>query len=309
MNTSRLVRSLIIIGAAVGLLGLLVLTRQKDTTASDRLAVSASFYPMAEFARQVGGDRVAVTTLVGPGIEPHDYDPTPQEMSSIYKAKLVVYNGANFEPWMERIKHDLESSGVALVATSAGIPLRPAAEGGHEDTAVDPHLWLDPQHAIRQVNAVKDGLISVDPDGVTVYEKNAAAYIAKLQALDKSYRTGLASCELRQIITSHEAFGYLAARFHFEAVSLAGPSPDDEPSPGELAAVAEYARAHGITHIFFETLASPKLAQTLASEVGAEALVFNPIEGLTDQERKDGKDYLKLQQENLHALRTALHCR
>jgi zinc transport system substrate-binding protein len=307
MKTSRPIRLAIIAVILLSVVGLLALTQGKQKGATgDRLAVSATFYPVAEFARQVGGDRVTVTTLVTPGLEPHDYDPTPREMSAIYKSNVLVYNGAGFEPWVEKIKQDLTESGVWLAETSSGIPLRHAG-AGHDDH--DPHIWLDPLFAIRQVENIKDSLIKADPGHETIYKANAAAYIAKLKALDNSFSTGLATCQLREVIASHQSLGYLAARYKFEVVGLAGLSPDDEPSPGELAAAAEYAQTHGITHVFLETLANPKLTQTLASEVGAKAIAFNPLEGLSDQEQKDGKDYLTIQQENLQALRTALHCK
>jgi zinc transport system substrate-binding protein len=307
MKTSRLIRLVIIVAVLLSVVGLLTLTQDKQKGVNgDRLAVSATFYPMAEFARQVGGDRVTVTTLVTPGLEPHDYDPTPREMSAIYKSSVLIYNGAGFEPWVEKIKQDLAGSGVWLAETSSGISLRQAG-AGHDN--VDPHIWLDPLFAVRQVESIRAVLIKADPSNEATYKANAAAYIAKLNALDNSFSTGLATCQLHEVIASHESLGYLAARYKFEVIGLAGLSPDDEPSPGELAAAAEYAQTHGITHVFLETLANPKLTQTLASEVGATAITFNPLEGLSDQEQKDGKDYLTIQQENLQALRTALHCK
>lgn len=286
--------------AAIGLLAM-----QHTAPTSDKLPVTASFYPLAEFARQVGGDKVAVTTLIRPGVEPHDYDPTPKDVAKIYQSKVLVYNGAGLEPWVQKISNDAQKSGVSLVQTSKGLNLLAKTE---DHSSTDPHVWMDPVLAMQQVTAIKNAFIQADPANRTTYQANAQAYLAQLKELDAAFRHGLAQCQLRDIVTSHQAFAYLAKEYGLNALAISGLSPDDEPSPQELANVANFARAHRVTHIFFETLVSPKLSQTIAREVGAQTIVFNPLEGLTPDEMRAGKNYITVQKQNLQALQTALHC-
>lgn len=283
-------------------------------TAGEKVRVTASFYPMAEFARQVGGDKVEVSTLISPGVEPHDYDPTPQDIAGVHKSRLFIYNGAGLEPWADRIGDDLASGGVVVVNASAGLDLMTkdaGTDGGSSgnNSTFDPHVWLDPVLAGREVDNIKAGLIEADPQNQDFYENNANAYKDKLADLDKAYRGGLANCGRRDIVSSHQAFKYLAARYGLDVMAISGLSPDEEPSPQKLAEVAQFARDHGVRYIFFETLVSPKLSETIASEVGAMTLVFNPLEGLTEEEISQGKDYLSVQRDNIANLRIALDCK
>lgn len=177
------------------------------------------------------------------------------------------------------------------------------------DTSMyDPHVWLDPVLASQEVNAIKAGFIKADPANRATYESNAAAYQRQLAALDLDYSTSLATCRKHQIITSHQAFKYLGDQYHFESLGIAGLSPDEEPSPQKLVEVTQFARQYDVKYIFFETLANPKLSDTIAREVGAGTLVFNPLEGLTDQDIAQGKNYISVQQDNLSNLKIALDC-
>ena len=281
--------------------------------AAGKVRVTASFYTMEEFARQVGGDKVDVTTLISPGVEPHDYDPTPQDIAGVHDSQVFIYNGAGLEPWADRIRGDLEAGGVVVVRASDGISLMApdasTGDGGADNYRYDPHVWLDPGLAQKEVDNIRDGLIRADPDNRETYEKNAEAYKQKLAELDDAFRTGLASCSRRDIVTSHQAFKYLGSRYGLDVMAISGLSPDQEPSPQKLAEVAAFARQHDIHYIFFERLVSPKLSQTIATEVGAATLVFDPLEGLTQEEMDQGKDYLSVQRENLNNLRIALDCR
>lgn len=183
-------------------------------------------------------------------------------------------------------------------------------EEGHDHAhgAWDPHIWLDPVLAAQIVEAIRDRFIAADPTHAAAYRANAAAYTQELEALDAEYRSGLAVCRIRDAVASHAAFRYLAARYNLMILPIAGISPDDEPSPRAMAEIATIAKEKGITHIFFETLLSPKLAETIAREIGAQTLVFNPIEGLTHEEAARGETYLSLMRTNLANLRTALAC-
>lgn len=305
--------SAVIVALALGLIFKIVLSDGLPSS-EGKVRVSATFYPMAEFARQVGGDLVEVTTLVSPGIEPHDHDPTPQDMAGVHKSRVFIYNGAGFEPWAEKISDELSSGGVVIVNASDGIELMTRDGGESEDgsgtnSSYDPHVWLDPILASRQVDNIKKGLIEADPQNEAAYEANASAFKDKLADLDNAYRTGLADCGRVDIVTSHQAFKYLAARYDIKVMAISGLSPDEEPSPQRLAEIAQFARRNDVQYIFFETLVSPKLAETIADELGVKTLVFNPLEGLTEQEIAEGMDYLSVQRDNLEKLRTSLDCK
>jgi zinc transport system substrate-binding protein len=294
--------------------GIYLLTAKLSSTSQSngKLNITTSFYPMGEFARQIGGDKVNVTVLVKPGVEPHDFDPTPGDIAAIHHSKVLIYNGAGLEAWADKLKPELKREGIVVVAASDGIALQniDASQAQSGDTSTyDPHVWLDPVLASKEVALVKTALIAADPLNRASYERGAAAYQQQLAALDASYTSGLRVCTNHQIITAHQAFKYLAARYHFEALGIAGLSPDEEPSPAKLAQVAQFARSNNVKYIFFETLASPKLADTIAREVGAQTLVFNPLEGLTDAQLSGGQNYVSVQRENLENLRIALNCK
>ncbi|MTV50121.1 ABC transporter substrate-binding protein [Heliobacillus mobilis] len=282
-----------------------------------KVQVVTSFYPMYEFTRQVGGDKVEVTNLVPPGSEPHDWEPSPQDMVKVGKARLLVYNGGGFEGWIEKVSQAGNNPNLLLVDTSKGIEMLPSemsedAEHGqdeehsHQHGKYDPHFWLDPNLVKIQVENVKKALVNVDPDNKDYYEANAKAYQEKLDQIDREFKEVMSKTQSKELITTHSAFGYLAHRYGLHQVSIMGISPEAEPKPAELARIAEYARNHEVKYIFFETLVSPKVGEALAREVKAETLVLNPIEGLTEDEQKRGLDYVAVMKQNLENLKKAL---
>ena len=284
-----------------------------------RPRVVATFFPLYDFTRQVAGDRVDVTSLVPAGVEPHDWEPSPRDVAEVSKAALLVYNGAGFEPAVDRMLREIGSRGPLAIDTTAGLPLSDAGTAGGRgvnradavaSTAVkDPHVWLDPVLAQRQVDAIAAGLARVDAAGQAGYRERAERYKAALAALHETFTAGLASCARRDVVTSHAAFGYLTRRYGLVQVPVVGVAPSAEPSPADLARLVRLARASGVQAVFYEPLTSPKLAETLAREVGARTLVLNPVEGLTPDEAAAGKDYLALMRANLESLRVGLGCR
>lgn len=273
-----------------------------------KVAVAASFYPLAEFSRQVGGDRVAVVTLTPSGAEPHGFDPSPQDVVTLRQAEVFIYAGAGFEPWAERLLPDLGD--VTVINASEGIALLPAIpdeEEGGAGGGADPHYYLDPVLAQQIVQTIADRFTEIDPEGAGIYQANADAYKERLAELDREFLSGLRECRRQDVVTSHAAFAYPAGRYGFRQVPIAGLS-EEEPSPARLAEIAEFARQNQIEYIFFESLVSPRLSETIAAEVGAGTMVLNPIEGLTPDEEREGKEYLALMRENLANLRLALGC-
>lgn len=314
------------------LLGILLLTValaacSRASTPPAKPLVVATFYPPYEFSRQVAADRAEVVSLVPAGAEPHDWEPSPQDVIQLQKAKLFIYNGAGFEPWVDRLLADVRRKGVVAVNTTERIPLVGADLPGHDDkhtkeqkpgtpaeeqpkgkAALDPHVWLDPVLAQTQVEAIRAAFERIDPANAAMYAANARAYEERLAALHEAFQSGLRQCARRDVVTSHAAFGYLARRYGLVTVPVMGLAPESEPSPAQMAAIVRFARRQKVKYIFFETLVNPKLAEMLAREVGAQTLVLNPIEGLTKEEQASGKSYVTLMEANLRNLRTALEC-
>lgn len=274
-----------------------------------KVDVMASFYPLQFVTEQVGGDRVAVSSLTPPGAEPHDVELSPAQVAKIDGADLVVYL-SGFQAAVDDAVDQTSPAHVVDAASDA--TLRPAE---HEDESaqeheehdhgdVDPHFWLDPSRMPSVVEDVAATLTEIDPDGADTFAANAAELTQRFEDLDAAYAAGLAQCESRTFVTSHEAFGYLADRYDLHQVGISGIDPEAEPSPARLAEVSTIVRDEGVTTIFFETLVSPKVAETLAADLGVETAVLDPIEGLADPDA----DYFSIADANLDALRMALSC-
>ncbi len=272
-------------------------------TTSNKMQIVATFYPLGEFAQVVGGELVSVTVLVPPGSEPHDFEPTPKQIANLLRSQIFIYNGAGFERWVDKILPQLQAKNIPIINASSTVSLEAA-----DRTQVNPHFWLDPVLAQHEVAEIRDTLMRIDPIHVETYKKNASQYLSQLSALDAEIRTGLTNCNKRMVIASHDAFGYYAKRYDIEVTAISGLSPDDEPSPAKMAAIANLARTNNIKYIFFESLVTPRLSDTIAMEVGAQTLVFNPLEGLSSSEITMGKNYFSIQKDNLQNLKTALEC-
>jgi zinc transport system substrate-binding protein len=295
---------------AVGLALPLILI--SGVTAETTLRAISSFYPLYEWTKQVGGDRIEVVNLVPVGVEPHDFEPTPADVLRIQGADLLIHQGGGLQPALDKLVKTLKGPRPVVLTVTQGFQLRkglPDPHGHHRSEASDPHIWLDPLLAKQIVGRIAGVLTKLDVGRAATYRQNAEVYQAKLDALHVEFQHGLAKCRLREIITSHAAFAYLAARYGFGQTPIMGLSPNEEPSPRQLARLADLARKRDIKVIYFETLVSGKVAETLAREVGAKTLVLNPIEGLTTQQAAQGKDYLALMRENLMNLREGLECK
>ncbi len=263
-----------------------------------KIQVVATFYPLAEFARQVGGGRVEVRALVPAGAEPHDYEPTPRDIVDASQADVFLMNGS-VDAWADRILPDLRRDGVLTMRLQDDMP----------DIARDPHVWLDPVLAGKVVEKIHAALAAADAGDAAEFDTNASAYLSSLAELDGEYRKGLSACASHRVVASHDALGYMAKEYGLDVVPISGLSPDEEPSPARMAEIAALARSAGAKYIFTEALVSPKLAQAIAEEVGAKTLVFDPLEGLTAQDAESGRTYLSVMRDNLSHLRTALSCK
>jgi zinc transport system substrate-binding protein len=272
---------------------------------SDKIQVNTSFYPLYFFSSQIGKDKADIKNITPSGSEPHDYEPTAQDIARIENSQLLILNGG-VESWGDKIKESLKGRRVKVVTAGEGLFTRDLNEEG--ETIKDPHIWLSPLLAKKQVDKITQGFIEVDPKNSSFYQANQKELDKKLDNLDMEYKKGLANCQSKEIITSHEAFGYLTSAYGLRQVSIAGLSPDEEPSSQQLAEVSKFARVNNVKYIFFETLISPKLSETIANETGAKTLVLDPLEGLSDDDIKSGNDYFSVMQDNLKNIQTALQC-
>jgi len=300
--TSRRVRAaspVIIAALALSACGSGTGSATQGRNSAGQLTVVASFYPLQLAAQQIGAGHVAVTSLTRPGAEPHDIELTTRDVATVSEAGLVIYEKGLQSAVDKAVESQAGDRGLD-VAPAAGLSLKLASG------ATDPHFWLDPQRYSDVAKAIAARLTAADPANKADYEKNASAFQGRLTALSSELARGLATCQRKELVTSHSAFGYLAQRFGLTQVAINGLSPEQEPKAADLAAVSTYAKAHGVTTIYAETLASPAIAATVARETGARLATLDPVEGLTKQSA--GSDYFEIMRSNLAALQAGQGC-
>jgi zinc transport system substrate-binding protein len=304
---------------------------EASSEGAGELSVLAGFYPLEWAAERVGGDRIAVSSATPPGAEPHDLELTPQDVAAVSEADLVVYL-EGFQPALDEAVASEGGDRGWNAGDAANLSLTVEGDHGHEDEgehaeeeehaeeaahaedeehgheegSVDPHFWLDPTRLADVGDALAERLAEADPDGAETYEQNAADLRAELEELDGEMESGLSDCAVDTLVTSHDAFGYLGERYGFEVVGVAGISPSEEPSPDQLAEIADLVTDRGITTVYTETLVDPAIAETVADEAGAQTAVLDPIEGLTDESA--GEDYVAIMRANLDTLREGQSC-
>ncbi len=262
--------------------------------------IVTAFYPLEFAAERVGGKAVVLESLTPSGVEPHDLELSSDQIRDIASADLVVYLGQGFQPAVEDAVAGLDES--QRFDALEGKELMQGLEG-EDEMAVDPHIWLDPSLMATIADQLAARLADLDSNGPGGYRENAEGLQEELMRLDRDYSQGLEQCSTREFVTSHAAFGYLAARYRLEQVSVAGIDPEAEPSPQRLAQIARFVEQHDVRTIFFEELAPPDLAETLARETGAETDTLSPLETPPEQ-----GDYLGVMRSNLESLRSALDC-
>jgi zinc transport system substrate-binding protein len=273
-----------------------------------KVDVVAAFYPVAYAAQKVGGTRVAVTNLTPIGAEPHDLELNSDQLDRLLGAKVAFVLGRGFQPAVEKAADRRDGPTVELLPKLVDVQGKKVAKEG-QTGGLDPHVWLDPVLMSQLAGEVERGLAAADPKNAATYERNTQALQDKLSALDARYRERLTGCARSLLVTSHEAFGYLATRYGLHQQGVAGLSPDQEPDPARLGELAQLARDQGITTAFTEETVSPRIAQTLAREAGGlKTEVLSPLESLTKKERDAGANYFTLMDANLDKIATALGC-
>ncbi len=280
--------------------------------AQQRIGVVASFSILGDFVRSVGGDRVAVTTLVGPTGDVHVYTPSPRDAKQIADARLVVVNGLGLEGWLPRL---VQSSGgkATIVTVTKGIKTRDADKDGephghdHGDEHTDPHAWQSVPNAKIYVANIRDALIAADPAGEADYKANAAAYLAKLDALDREVREQVAKIPAgaRKVISTHDAFGYFADAYGISFIAPLGVSTESEVSARDVARIIKQIRAAKIPAVFLENISDPRLIQRIAAETGARIGGTLYSDSLT-AENGDAPTYIDMVRHNIRTLTSAL---
>lgn len=287
------------------------------------LQVVTTLFPLFDFARTIAGERAQVTMLLPPGVEPHTFEPRPEDMIRINRAGLFIYTSKYMEPWAEKIITGVDSKKLRVVNAGERVAYQPAlaehehghTEGGehdghHDHKGMDPHIWLDFANASLMVDTILDGFVAADPVNAAFYRQNAETLKKRLAVLDLRYRTVLSSCSTKKILHGgHYAFGYLARRYNLEYHALSGISSDSEPSAERMAALVREIKSSGTKYLFAEELLSPRLTETLAKEAGVGVLMLHGAHNLSREDMSRNVTFFDLMERNLEQLQKGLQCR
>jgi zinc transport system substrate-binding protein len=285
--------------------------RKKAVEAGEkRISVITSLFPLYDFARNIGGNKVDVMLLLPPGVEAHTFEPRPADIVRIDSADIFVYTGEFMEPWVKDILASVTNKNLIVVNSSEGVSLIEGADEHEGGYGVDPHIWLDFANAQKMVDNICKAMITRDPNNKGLYITNADDYKLKLEKLDKEYRSALSDCKHRTIInTGHFAFGYLAKRYNLTLVSAyKGFTPDSEPTPRDMAGLIDTIKKSGIKYLYYEEMLSPKVAQVLEKETGAELLSLNGAHNVSKEAMNRGDTFISIMERNLENLKKGLQC-
>ncbi len=290
---------------------------QSTIPSRQKMKVIASFFPMYEFTRHVAGNRADVSVFIPIGEEPHGWEPPTQQIQDVQNSQLFIYNGAGMEAFIPAFLSTGNFPNTTFVRASQGIQMQNAdvahmnpdeAKPVIEQGGKDPHVWNDPILAQQEVRNIANAIEKADPANTQYYETNANAYIAKLAKLDQDIKSGLSNCQTHTFVSFHNAFNYFSQRYNLTDYWIYGIAPEAEVAPQDLARVENTAKQNNVKTIFSEDLADPKLAQSLAADIGATTRVLSPLEGINDTEQKEGVTFVDKWYQNLDSLKAALEC-
>jgi len=271
------------------------------------IKVLATFYPVYDFAQNIGGDRISLSLLVPETVDVHTFEPTPQSVVEVTRASVLVFSGAGLEPWIPQIVAAAGNPSLIVVDSSQGISLLPVpAEFQKENRTIDPHIWLDPVLAEQQVTNILNGLIKADPADQAYFTSNAQAYISKLDTLNSQYLNITAHAKTRYFVTFHEAFAYFARRYNLTQIPIAGPF-EEEPTPSDIQNVVTAINQNHLCYVGYESLENPSVSDSIAKQTHAALVLMDPIEGLSQADQAAGKSYLTKMQDNMTIFNLALN--
>jgi zinc transport system substrate-binding protein len=286
----------------IGLLFVLlsVVTPACGSDAGERLEVVTTLFPTFDFARQAGGDKVNVTLLLPPGVEPHTYEPKPSDIVRISKADVFIHTGAQMEPWVSGLLRGVAAPDLLVVDSSRGVP----------SLSGDPHIWLDLGNACMMAGTIAEAMAQRSPQNREYFLENARRYCAQLAELDTRFQSALSSCRFSRVIfAGHFPFGYLAKRYGLGYDSpYAGFSPDAEPTPKAIAKLIDALKASGMKYVYFEELLDPKVARTVAAETRATPVMLHAGHNVSREDMARGVTYLEIMEDTLKKLRAGLEC-
>ncbi|HPX60370.1 MAG TPA: zinc ABC transporter substrate-binding protein [Deltaproteobacteria bacterium] len=292
--------------------------KHPQNAAAGGMKVVTTLFPLYDFARTIAGNKAEVSLLLPPGLEPHSFEPRPDDLMRIDQAALFVYTNPYMEPWADKIVKGLGSKKLRVVNAGEGVTYLPVAghdhHHGHDhgrsgEASLDPHIWLDFSHASRMTDNILSAFVAADPANADYYRTNAARLKQRLADLDKAYSNSLSSCASRSFVHGgHYAFGYLAQRYKLDYRALSGVSAESEPSAARMADMVGQIRKTGVRYIFAEELLSPRLTQTMASETGVDVLMLDSGHNPGRDDFKRGVTFIGLMEKNLATLQKGLGC-
>jgi zinc transport system substrate-binding protein len=269
--------------------------------------VLATFFPVYDFARNVGGDRIDLSLLVPETVDVHAFEPTPSAIQEVVAANVLIFNGAGLEPWVPQLIAAAGNPNLVVVDSSTGIPLLPvSAEFQKDNRTIDPHIWLDPVLAKIQVANILRGLTQADPADADYFETNAQAYKTRLDFLNSEMINATVNVKTRYFVTFHEAFAYFARQYNLTQIPIAGPF-EEEPTPSDIQNVINAIHQNHLCYVGYESLENPTISQSIAGQTKATLVLMDPIEGLTQADQNAGKTYLIKMQENLQVFALVLN--
>lgn len=299
----RIAKSLTVTGGLVIIILLtLVWNTGIETSQGVKPTVVVSFFPLYDWTKNIVGDRMIVRNLTPPGMDPHDLDPTPQDLSVIVSSSVFIYSGTGMEAWVEKVLPTMDKSHTVIVDATLGVDIMYGASG-----FPDPHFWLDPLAAITAVENIELGLVQADPANSVYYREHAQNYIDRLETLHRAFIGNLSSVRIRTFITFHEAFGYWAKTYNITEVGIYGFEPEGEPSAAHMQDLVNLAKRYRITTVLASNLDDPHWCQVLADQIGGHVLVLDPLEGPTVEQDRDGNyGYIGRSYYNIGILKEAL---
>jgi zinc transport system substrate-binding protein len=282
------------------------------------LTIATAFYPLTEIVDRVSeGLSIDIVNLTPPGVGAHDHELTASQLDDLTKVDAVFFLGGGLQPSVEKAVTQL-GAGITAVNLMDHVQTIDAAKAekdsdhdhdhGHSDSDTDPHVWLDPANMVSMTAAVVATLTTLSPESTTAFDTNAASYVAELEKLGTTIDDTFTTCVSRALVTSHDAFGYFAARAKLDTVPIAGVNPENEPSAKELEEIAQVAREAQATTVFFEAQLPEALAKTVASSIGAEVDVVDPIETISQADLTAGETYISIQMKNIASVAKGLRC-
>lgn len=266
-------------------------TKTTNDEGNKKVNIMVSVYPLKEFADKIAGDKAEVSCMVPENMEPHDYEPKTKDFEALIKSDAFIYNGLGLETWVDQVKSVIGDKELRIVDSSEGVEVRKEGE------VIDPHSWLSLKEAEKQAENIKDTLVEIDEDNKAYYEENYDAFVGELESLYNEYKEKFDNLSTKDFVTGHAAFGYLCRDFGLQQKSVENLFAEGEPTPKQLEQLVTFCKENNIKTVFSESLASPKVSETLAKEVGAEVV---PI--LTLESNEDDKSYVEAMRYNLEEI-------